>query len=378
MTEEFQAALEELASLKGEVGPGLIVRISGAGPEDIAWFRERFPRVPDAQRTALLAGMVESAEADFELQFTELYRVALDDVLPEVRRLAIEGLWEDERLDLIRILIALLESDPSDMVRAAAASSLGRYIYMAECDELDSTRGARVREALEHAHASQSLEVARRALESLAFINADAITRLIDAAYAHADPLMRQSAVFAMGRSADRFWSETVLAELHSDEAAMRFEAARASGEIRLTRAVPMLARLISGDRDAEVQAMAVWAMGEIGGKRARQLLERLVEGEDEALSLAAEEALEGLGFANPEFDMFIFEPEDEEGVLSAHHGHAHDELDLDDGDEELEAEDDGSLTDYRRLFERYVDEDDDSDDDDDDDDWLDDFLEQD
>jgi len=376
MTEEFKTALEELASLKGEVNPALIIRISRAGPEDIAWFRERFPRVPDALRKAVLASMVEIAEADFELNFTGLYRVALDDVLPEVRRLAVEGLWEDERLDLIGTLIALLESDPSDMVRAAAATSLGRYIYLAECDELDSARAARVREALEHAHASQSLEVARRALESLAFINTDAITRLIDAAYAHSDPLMRQSALFAMGRSADRFWSETVLAELHSDEAAMRFEAARASGELRLTRALPMLARIITGDRDAEVQAMAVWAMGEIGGERARQLLERLVDGEDEALSLAAQDALDGLGFANLELDMFVFDTEDEESLLHAHHAHAHDELDLEDAEEELDAEDDGSLTDYRRLFERYMDEDDDSDDVDDDD-WPDDFLEQ-
>lgn len=377
MTEEFKTALQELASLSGEVGRALIVRFSGAGPDDIALFREGFPRVSDAVRRAALASMVECAETDFELDFRGLYRVALDDVLPEVRRLAIEGLWEDERLDLMRRLITLLESDPSDMVRAAAATSLGRYIYMAECDDLDRARGDCVREALERAHASQSLEVSRRALESLAFISEEPITRLIDAAYAHSDPLMRQSALFAMGRSADRFWSETVLAELHSDEAAMRYEAARASGEMRLTRALPVLARLILGDRDVEVQAMAVWAMGEIGGKRARQLLERLVEGEDEALSLAAQEALDGLGFANPDFDMFIFEAEDEESVLQGHPGHTHDELDVEDADDEPDAEDDGVLTEYRRLFERYMDEDDDSDDADEGD-WLDDFIEQD
>ena len=122
---------------------------------------------------------------------------------------------------------------------------------------------------------------------------------------------------------------------------------------------------------------MAVWAMGEIGGKRARQLLERLVEGEDEALSLAAQEALDGLGFANPDFDMFIFEAEDEESVLQGHPGHTHDELDVEDADDEPDAEDDGVLTEYRRLFERYMDEDDDSDDADEGD-WLDDFIEQD
>ncbi|MHB1317517.1 MAG: HEAT repeat domain-containing protein [Anaerolineae bacterium] len=377
MTEEFRAALEDLESLDGPVGRLLVERFSGVGPEDAALFRDRFPRLSDERRLALLSSMVESAEADYELSYMALLRIALEDPLPAVRRMAIEGLWEDERLDLLRRLLSLLEADPSDEVRAAAASSLGRFVYMAECEDLPSARGEQVREALERAVAGQSVEVARRALESLAYINDETITRLIDEAYAGSQPLMRQSAVFAMGRSADRFWAETVLGELHSDDPAMRFEAARAAGEMRLTRALPLLARLIAGDRDAEVQAMAIWAMGEIGGKRARQLLERLAEGEDEAQSAAAEEALERMKLASPEFDLFVFEPEDQAGATHAHHAHADTLLaeETEDDDEAGESESEASPA-YRREFELYTDEDDDSEDADDEDEWPDEFIE--
>jgi hypothetical protein len=379
MTAEFRAALENLESLQGEVSRALIERFTCAKAADVAWFRERFPLLSDVLRGAAIAAMMEYAEIDFELDFSDLFRVALDDVSPVVRKMAIEGLWEDERLDLMRRLLALLEGDPSEEVRAAAAVSLGRYVYMAECEDLDGARAERVRSALERAVNDGSLEVARRALESLAYINDERVTRLIDAAYAHSDPLMRQSALFAMGRSADRFWAETVLAELHSDDPAMRYEAARASGEMRLPRALPSLARLIAQDRDAEVKTVAIWAMGEIGGKRARQLLEQLADSDDEVQTAAAEEALERMDLASRELDLLVFEPEDEQSVIR-HHAPPEGEIVQDaDGDEdEPEAKEEGGTTpDYRRQFERYTDEDDDSDEpDESEDEWPDELIE--
>jgi len=379
MNATFRAAVAELESLQGPVSRLLVERLSSADAEDVAWFRERFFTLGDGIRYAAISSMVESAEADFELDYRELFRVALDDVLPTIRRLAIEGLWEDERLDLLRRFLALLENDPAEEVRAAAASSLGRYVYMAECEELDQLRAVQVRQALEQAVAEGPLEVARRALESLAFVNDDRVTRLIDAAYADPRPLMRQSALFAMGRNADRFWAETVLAELHSEDPAMRYEAARASGELQLSRAVPALGRLISDDRDVEVQGMAIWALGEIGGKRAREILERLVESDNEAWSAAAEDALEAMQLADGEFDMFVFETDDEESLLRrSQEPHEADQLREGEtvGEEEEEGEDETPAH-YRKDFERYLDEDESSDDRDmDDEEWPDEFLE--
>ena len=123
--------------------------------------------------------------------------IASLDVLPEVRRLAIEGLWEDERLDLMRRLITLLESDPSDMVRAAAATSLGRYVYGRSAMTWTGLAGIACGR---HWSASQSLEVARRALECwlLSVKSPYAADRR---RYAHSDPLMRQSAPLPWGEA---------------------------------------------------------------------------------------------------------------------------------------------------------------------------------
>ena len=81
-----------------------------------------------------------------------------------------------------------------------------------------------------------------------------------------------ESAVFAMGRNMDARWQQTVLDELDSDAPGMRYEAARAAGEMTLEDALPMLARLID-DEDLEVRLASVWALGQIGGRPAAEAL---------------------------------------------------------------------------------------------------------
>ena len=93
----------------------------------------------------------------------------------------------------------------------------------------------------------------RRAVESISYINDDPVRRIIDRAYSDSDPHMRESAVFAMGRSADIIWADTVLAELQSKSPAMRYEAARATGELQLKRAVPALTKMAEED-DPDLQ----------------------------------------------------------------------------------------------------------------------------
>src|SRR5262249_15486005 len=91
-------------------------------------------------------------------------------------------------------------------------------------------------------------------------------------------------------------WSKIVLRELHSDDPAMRYEAARTAGELELREAVPTLGKMLDED-DREVKEMAIWALGEIGGDRSRKLLENLMETADsegdDSLTEAIEEALQ-------------------------------------------------------------------------------------
>ena len=310
MASDFEMALQQLGNEDIPLRRELLAACSGPSRSDAKAFMTCFRGLSPPRRRETLARMVEHAEGSFDLDYADLFRLCLDDADPVVRQRAIEGLWEDERADLAMRLLSLMLEDPDSKVRAAAAMSLGRFVYLSECDELGERQGQLIRDGLERVihDSSDDIEVARRAIEAIAFINDSQVRRIIDQAYAHSDDLMRQSAVFAMGRSADHFWAETVLAELYAHSPAMRFEAARACGEMQLKRALDALIGLVD-DSDSEARQMAIWAVGQIGGSRAREVLVRCLERDDEDVRAAAEDALSELEFANVSLDLMIHDP---------------------------------------------------------------------
>jgi len=206
-------------------------------------------------------------------------------------------------------------------VRAAAASVLGRYVYQGELEELDAAKVKPIVTALKaiYRDVAQPIEVRRRALESLGFLSDDETSQLITQAYHHANDQLKLSAVFAMGRSLDtERWGSIVAEELAAPDPEMRYEAARAVGELEYTPAVRQLAELLE-DVDEEVQLVSVWSLGQIGGDKAKQLLMAVLESDAEHLHEEAEDALAELEFKsdNLDFKMFDFdEEEDEEWVL--------------------------------------------------------------
>lgn len=314
MSTEFDRALERALEALNESGvAGPLGELSSPTREEVQHFVERLQGEQVERKRDLLAAMVQAAEDSFELDFDDLFRPFLHDPDATIRRHAIEGLWETERADLVRPMIEFLGSDPDALVRAAAALSLGRLLWLVECDELPAHLGVQIERALRKAfeNPAEDIEVRRRALEAIAYVNEDWVRGMIDRAYEHEDERMRVSALFAMGRNADVFWTETVLAELDNDAAAIRFEAARASGEMQLRRAVQRLIGMVE-DPDAEVQEMAIWALGQIGGKRARAALEHYASSEDEARSDAATAALGEIEFASRPFELLAVDPAQE------------------------------------------------------------------
>ena len=256
--------------------------------------------------------MIEQAEANIHLNFHAALRACLTDGDPHIRLLAVEGLWEDERVSLVRPLIDLLAHDPAAEVRAAAATSLGRFVLLGVLGDIAEEPAREAEDALAAAwqRAGEPVAVRRRALEGLSYTDTPDVHRLIGNAYYDDDALMRQSAVFAMGRSADPRWNKIVLSELNGRDAAMRFEAAEAAGEMALRAAVqPLIRRLDDPDRD--VREAAALALGKIGGPTARRVLENLLEGEDERLAEAAEEALEELNFSSNALDDVLLDYSD-------------------------------------------------------------------
>jgi HEAT repeat protein len=316
MPSEFERILEKVRDESHPLSRETVLGLSDPTRVEAEAFALCIAQLSGERRRELLARMAEAAEESFELEFSTLFRVCLADADAAVRHTAVEGLWEDERPGLLGNLLTMLETDPDASVRAAVAIALGRFVYMAEGDELDDGRASRLRAALERVieDPNEDLEVTRRAIESISYINDDRVRAIIDRAYEHSDMRMQESAVFAMGRNADPLWIEMVLTEMQDGTPTLRYEAARASGEMQLRRAVGMLIKM-TREPDVELQLVAIWALGQIGGERAERLLERLAAGDDDVLSTAATDALEEAQFAVRPLDMFVHDIDDVEFI---------------------------------------------------------------
>jgi HEAT repeat protein len=215
-------------------------------------------------------------------------------------------LWEDHDVRLIPSLVSLLE-DEAVSVRAAAATSLGRFVLLGELGKIRPAPFGQAYEALLAIcqDSEEHMEPHRRALESLSYVGSEDVVRLIHQAYDTPEEKMQVSAVFSMGRSADTRWAEYVKQELFSPNPELRFEAARACGELQLPDTVSQLDELTE-DADPEVQEAALWALGQIGGDKAREILERFCEAEGEATRAAAEAALDELEFMHGDLTDFF------------------------------------------------------------------------
>jgi len=305
----FEETLRQLATGPQTLSSPILYALSAPSTAEVRLFGRRWPAVPLDRRREVVGVLVNSAESNFELDFNALFRVTLLDEDEQVRTLSIEGLWEDEGITLIAPLVRILRHDPAASARAAAASSLGRFVLMAELEELEERHAKVIRGALLEAieNHSEGLEVRRRAVESIAYWGEECVRETIAAAYREPDESMRISAVFSMGRTVDPIWSEIVQDELKSANPAMRYEAARACGELEVRDAVPALIHLVS-DPDREVQFAAIAALGQIGGQKARRVLQRCIQSPDEGLRLAAEDALAELELGQQPLDLLFFD----------------------------------------------------------------------
>ncbi len=285
--------------------------LSGLLDPDIRRFRAAWPHLPVDARRQLATTLAQMAEADFEMDFSAIFHITLHDPDAEVRATSIGGLFEQEDTRLVPRFVALLQDDESEPVRIKAAEALGNFVLLGELQKIRARPFDQARAALHavHTNPAESLELRRRALESLAYTALDDVSELIDTAYRHPNEKMRISAVFAMGRSADSRWADTVLRELLNIEPEMRFEATRACGELMMRQAVPALIELAE-DADTEIREMALWSLGQAGGDRARRALTRYARSRDEALRIAAEAALQELDFFHGDLDTFFGPPE--------------------------------------------------------------------
>lgn len=272
--------------------------LSDLTPAELAQLKPVWEALNAEYRAKLLRALAESSENNYELSYGSIGLFNLKDLSADVRRAALELLWENESLEFMHQLISLAQFDADDGVRATAVNELGRFILAGELGDLPEHETEKAQEtALRlYNNAALSVEIRRRALEAISNSSHDGLTEAIRKAYKSLDHDLQVSAIFAMGRSCDNEeWEDTVLNELDSEDAEKRFEAARAAGELTIFDAVPKLSGLIAED-DREIQEAAIWSLGEIGGKEALRVLNALLDvldkGKDDAFVDLIEDAI--------------------------------------------------------------------------------------
>ncbi|MFC2014396.1 HEAT repeat domain-containing protein [Chloroflexota bacterium] len=256
-------------------------------------FENSWTAINPERRRQIINRLVELADENVELYFNGIFKYCLRDQDDEVRSKAIDGLWEDEETSLIDPLIKLLEQDSSEKVQVAAATAMGKFAVLAECNKLSPEYQASIQQTLLKALGDdkRTVEVRRRTLESIAPLSIPQVKTVISEVYRSTNPKLRISAIYAMGKNYDSSWLPILLKELSNDDAEVRYEAAGACGELEEEAAVPGLIKLVN-DFDADVQMAAIQALGKIGGTEAKECLAECLESESEVVRQMAEQVM--------------------------------------------------------------------------------------
>lgn len=284
----------------------------------------------EEEKDSMMESRIESEDGLNDNQ--AIYQEHLSDPDPELRALAIQGLWYYPDPALIDPLMELAGHDPEPEVRNRAIVGLGRYVYEGEMagysydwdemgdviyeDELPEADYRRVVAFLLDIARDPSapLDEQRFSIEALGFSSEPEIADLLEQAYRSPHLDMKASALFAMGRSGKTRWGSYVLAEINSPEPKLQYEAVRAAGALFLDDATPYLLRLADSAIDLDLRHEAIWALGHMTSLMAWELLEDIAQDptEDEETRQVAELALEEY-YLHQQMAEAELEPYDEE-----------------------------------------------------------------
>lgn len=270
-----------------------LARLSDLNDDDLSQFRKAWNNAEIKRRVEVAGKLVSLGEDDVTLDFTRLFKAFLDDPEPGIRIRALEGLGLEDKYNVVRPILHTLKTDESAEVREAAARTAGKFALLAEWGDLPEAVGKDIFDVLLGVleNSSELVSVRRRALESIAPFQQEPVDSYIEDYYYSNEPGVKASALFAMGRNCQSRWLDFLIDEMQSSDAEIRFEAARASGEVGEEEAVPGLLILLD-DHDHEVQEASITALGKIGGREARQALQRLSKSHDTRIKDAAKSAL--------------------------------------------------------------------------------------
>jgi HEAT repeat protein len=246
MTTLFEHLLETLSDEAQQLPLSDLAELSDLDTDRTAQFSEVWEHLSDERRRTLIIEFGRQAEKRIDLIFEPINRLAISDPDAEVRKSAINNLWECEDPTLVPPYLDVLTHDPASEVRAAAAKALGIFVWLGEIEQLVKELLGQIEQGLLSAIVQDAdEEVRRRSLESLGFSSRSEVPALIEQAYTSGDEALIQSALLAMGRSVSDQWAPQVLTELYNPAPSIRLEAARAAGELELRESIESLIDLL-------------------------------------------------------------------------------------------------------------------------------------
>lgn len=313
---DFEEIREALLNTDAPFPASLLYFFSDISRKDLRKLEAVWGDVWTERRRGLLEDMETMAEKNTLLFFDDVAVMCLEDADPVARATAIRLLWQSEDENLAPKLITLLKEDPQAIVRAAAATGLGVFVYLGELEEIKESIYEDILKALISVHlGSDERLVRRRALEALGYATHPEVSGFIQHAYETNQEEWLQSALFAMGRSYDKRWTKAVMRMFEHPDTDVRYEAVRAAGELELEDARQSLFDMLeAGIDDDDIYFAVIWSLSKIGGRGVRQAIEASLEDTDDPEEIGLlEEALENLDFTEQvnSFDMMYVEEDD-------------------------------------------------------------------
>jgi hypothetical protein len=317
MTTGFHQLIASLVDEKQPIPVTRLPELSDLDPPQVEELRTAWSKIPTSRRRSLLLELGQLADLHIEYSFESINRLGLDDDSPEIRRLAIENLWECEAPSLAQKLLELLQNDPDHAVRSASAAALAPFVYLCEVSDPALPIVDAIEEALLHtSQCDPDVQVRLRAIEAVGHSSRSEVPLLIQQTYDVADDEHKNAALLAMGRTANKDWSEIILSEIHNPSPELRAQAAAASGHIEIRESLPELIDLLE-DVSSEVRLASIWALGQLGGSEATDALTALLESTEDTDEIdLANEALDHAIFIDSTRDFVRDDVDQDEGTI--------------------------------------------------------------
>jgi HEAT repeat protein len=318
MGTKFETVIETLLETSSLPSQDELAELSDLDQNEATFLNNVWDQLPLKLRRSLLEELGKQADENITFSFEQINRIGLDDGDDEVRKQSILNLWESEDPSLVFPIIGILTDDPSDDVKAAAASALGAFVLIGETQGLPDDRLELVENTLLDVHQSTAnKQIKQHSLESLGYSSREEVNELILNAFESGDETQVRSAILAMGRSANKKWKEFVITHLQSPSPLLRLESVIAVGELEIKEALPEIIDLVEDVND-KIRHSSIWSLSQLGGSRAADILAELYNSAQDGDELQLiEDAFDNLAFVNGTGDMLLFDYDDEEELFS-------------------------------------------------------------